>query len=42
VTTDCEPMNLFDFEAAARERLPKAEYDYVGGGASDESCGARR
>jgi 4-hydroxymandelate oxidase len=31
-----EPINLFDFEAAARERLPKVEYDYIAGGATDE------
>src|SRR6202795_4034221 len=29
-------VNLFDFEAAARERLPKEEYDYIAGGATDE------
>jgi 4-hydroxymandelate oxidase len=31
-----EPINLFDFEAAAKERLPKEEYDYIAGGATDE------
>jgi (S)-2-hydroxy-acid oxidase len=31
-----EPINLFDFEAIAKERLPKAEYDYIAGGATDE------
>jgi 4-hydroxymandelate oxidase len=30
------PINLFDFEAIARERLPKGEYDYIAGGATDE------
>jgi isopentenyl diphosphate isomerase/L-lactate dehydrogenase-like FMN-dependent dehydrogenase len=31
-----EPVNLFDFETIAKERLPKAEYDYIAGGATDE------
>src|ERR1051326_6762233 len=31
-----EPINLFDFETAAKERLPKEEYDYIAGGATDE------
>lgn len=31
-----EPINLFEFEALAKERLPKAEYDYIAGGATDE------
>jgi isopentenyl diphosphate isomerase/L-lactate dehydrogenase-like FMN-dependent dehydrogenase len=30
------PINLFEFETAARERLPKEEYDYIAGGATDE------
>ncbi|OGQ82222.1 MAG: hypothetical protein A3F90_10305 [Deltaproteobacteria bacterium RIFCSPLOWO2_12_FULL_60_19] len=30
------PINLFEFEAAAKERLPKEEYDYIAGGATDE------
>lgn len=30
------PINLFGFEAAAKERLPKEEYDYIAGGATDE------
>jgi isopentenyl diphosphate isomerase/L-lactate dehydrogenase-like FMN-dependent dehydrogenase len=30
------PINLFDFEALAKERLPKEEYDYIAGGATDE------
>jgi isopentenyl diphosphate isomerase/L-lactate dehydrogenase-like FMN-dependent dehydrogenase len=31
-----EPINLFEFEAAAKERLPREEYDYIAGGATDE------
>ncbi len=31
-----EPINLFEFEASAKERLPKEEYDYIAGGATDE------
>jgi isopentenyl diphosphate isomerase/L-lactate dehydrogenase-like FMN-dependent dehydrogenase len=31
-----EPINLFDFEIIAKERLPKEEYDYIAGGATDE------
>lgn len=31
-----EPINLFEFEALAKERLPKEEYDYIAGGATDE------
>jgi len=31
-----EPVNLFEFEIAAKELLPKAEYDYIAGGATDE------
>lgn len=31
-----EPVNLFEFEEIARERLPKEEYDYIAGGATDE------
>lgn len=31
-----EPVNLFDFEAAARERLSTMAYDYFAGGANDE------
>ncbi len=30
------PINLFEFEAFAKERLPKEEYDYIAGGATDE------
>ena len=36
MTTNMEPINLFDFEAIAKERLPKEEYDYIAGGATDE------
>ena len=34
-TTTPELVNLFDFEAVAKERLPKEEYDYIAGGATD-------
>ena len=34
--TSPEPINLFEFEAHAKERLPKEEYDYIAGGATDE------
>ena len=30
------PINLFEFEAIAKERLPKEDYDYIAGGATDE------
>ena len=30
------PINLFEFDAIAKERLPKEEYDYIAGGATDE------
>src|SRR5919108_5874144 len=30
------PINLFDFEAIAKDRMPKEEYDYIAGGATDE------
>ncbi|MGE5305428.1 MAG: alpha-hydroxy acid oxidase [Alphaproteobacteria bacterium] len=30
------PINVFEFEAIAKERLPKEEYDYIAGGATDE------
>jgi isopentenyl diphosphate isomerase/L-lactate dehydrogenase-like FMN-dependent dehydrogenase len=36
MSTSPEPINLFEFEAAAKELLPKAEYDYIAGGATDE------
>jgi 4-hydroxymandelate oxidase len=31
-----EPVNVFDFEALARERLSREAYDYYAGGAHDE------
>jgi 4-hydroxymandelate oxidase len=34
--SNAEPINLFEFEAMAKERLPKEEYDYIAGGATDE------
>jgi isopentenyl diphosphate isomerase/L-lactate dehydrogenase-like FMN-dependent dehydrogenase len=36
MTANPQPINLFDFEAIAKERLPKEEYDYIAGGATDE------
>ena len=30
------PVNVFEYEALARERLPKGTYDYIAGGATDE------
>jgi isopentenyl diphosphate isomerase/L-lactate dehydrogenase-like FMN-dependent dehydrogenase len=36
MTTNSQPINLFDFEELAKERLPKEEYDYIAGGATDE------
>jgi len=36
MSTSPSPINLFDFEAIAKDRLPKAEYDYIAGGATDE------
>ena len=36
MTHSPEPINLFEFESAAKELLPKAEYDYIAGGATDE------
>lgn len=36
MTTSPGPINLFEFEAMAKERLPKKEYDYIAGGATDE------
>jgi len=36
MSTSVEPINLFEFEAVAKERLPKEEYDYIAGGATDE------
>jgi isopentenyl diphosphate isomerase/L-lactate dehydrogenase-like FMN-dependent dehydrogenase len=34
--TTLQPVNIFEFEAVAKERLPKEEYDYIAGGATDE------
>ncbi len=36
MATTTQPINLFEFEDAAKELLPKAEYDYIAGGATDE------
>jgi len=36
MSTSPGPINLFEFEAIAKERLPKEEYDYIAGGATDE------
>jgi len=36
MSTNPLPINLFEFEAWAKERLPKEEYDYIAGGATDE------
>ena len=36
MSTNLGPINLFEFEALAKERLPKEEYDYIAGGATDE------
>jgi 4-hydroxymandelate oxidase len=36
MSTSPGPINLFEFEARAKERLPKEEYDYIAGGATDE------
>src|ERR671925_168463 len=36
MTTISQPINLFEFEELAKESLPKEEYDYVAGGATDE------
>ena len=30
------PVNIFEYEALARERLPKPQYDFIAGGATDE------
>ena len=29
------PLNLYDYETLARERLPEMVYDYYAGGAGD-------
>ena len=36
MSTSPGPINLFEFEAIAKERLAKEEYDYIAGGATDE------
>jgi isopentenyl diphosphate isomerase/L-lactate dehydrogenase-like FMN-dependent dehydrogenase len=36
MNTTEQPINLFEFEEIAKERLPKEEYDYIAGGATDE------
>ena len=36
MSTSPQPINLFEFEDLAKERLPKEEYDYIAGGATDE------
>jgi 4-hydroxymandelate oxidase len=36
MSTNPQPINLFEFEDLAKERLPKEEYDYIAGGATDE------
>src|SRR5207244_4642969 len=30
------PINIYEYEALAKERLPQAEYDFIAGGAHDE------
>jgi 4-hydroxymandelate oxidase len=30
------PVNIFEYEALAKARLPQAEYDFIAGGATDE------
>ncbi|HEX5723963.1 MAG TPA: alpha-hydroxy-acid oxidizing protein, partial [Longimicrobiaceae bacterium] len=36
MTEPAPPLNLEEYEAAARERLSRAAYDYFAGGAEDE------
>jgi len=36
MTDSAQLVNLFDYETVAKERLPKEEYDYIAGGATDE------
>ena len=31
-----DPINIYEYEALAKERLSKAEYDFIAGGATDE------
>ena len=30
------PVNIYEYEARAMERLPQAEYDFIAGAATDE------
>src|SRR5215510_4231253 len=30
------PVNIYEYEVLAKERLPKPEYDFIAGGATDE------
>src|SRR4029453_16879423 len=30
------PVNIYEYEALAKARLPQAEYDFIAGGATDE------
>ena len=36
MATPAQPVNLFEFEDAAKALLAKEEYDYIAGGATDE------
>ena len=31
-----EPVNIFEYEELARERIEKGHYDFIAGGATDE------
>src|SRR5262245_13436112 len=31
-----DPVNIYEYEGLAQERLPQAEYDFIAGGATDE------
>ena len=31
-----DPVNIYEYEALAKARLPQAEYDFIAGGATDE------
>jgi hypothetical protein len=31
-----EPVNVFEYEELARERIEKGHYDFIAGGATDE------
>jgi len=35
------PVNLFDFEEAARAKLPRGDYDFIAGGAADGERGLK-